>query len=198
MLLSCARYCSLQDCLHNLQSPTQKNIWGPWMKKRETAVERTKILNIFLSSVVSLWTPPGVFIFYLMSLSLGHRDTPGARGREGECRPGQVPASQCSHSRLPAAGFSPLHSRQTEAPGAGRRRGSPQPHLRQTCGPQGIATSAPGQAGCLDPSGHCQLRGSHAARRPAGTPGRTSGPRPSGGGARTPGPAGSPVGGGAG
>ena len=98
MLPLCARYCSPQDCLHNLQSPTQTNIWGPWMKKGETAVERTKILNIFLSSVVSLWTPPGVFIFYLKSLSLGHRDTPGggASVDPARCPPvsARTPASQ--------------------------------------------------------------------------------------------------------
>ena len=149
---------SQQDCLQNLQNPMQMNIWGPSMKKQgETAVQRTKILNIFLSSAVYLWAPPGVLIFYLMSLSLGHRDTPGGVQILPRAVSVHTPASQLLYSP---------HSPPPQPPNPMAGLGSLPPPLRQTRGPKGIATSAPRHAGCPDRGGHGQLRRAHAARPP--------------------------------
>ena len=142
--------------------PNANGHMGPLMKQQGKG---TETLSIFLSSVAYLWAHPGAFIFYLMPLSPGHRDTRGGRADPARCRQSGVRV----HSPPPQL----LTSRHPHTPNRGTApaggRGSPPPNLRQTCGPRapGHFSLCTGTRWGPGRGGPCQPRGTHAAPPPS-------------------------------
>ena len=102
--------------------PNANGHMGPLMKQQGKG---TETLSIFLSSVAYLWAHPGAFIFYLMPLSPGHRDTRGGRADPARCRQSGV---RVHSPPPPAADFpAPPHSKQRHRAGGGAGKPTTQP-----------------------------------------------------------------------
>ena len=117
-------------------------IRGPLFKTRgESAVTGTKTFTIFLSSVVCLRPVLADFMFYLMSLSLGHGGTPGG-GWPSQVPGGSILPGQCPHQLLnPPCQYTQPQSQCTPAGGGEAHHAIP--GRKVTLPPQGIVTSAP-------------------------------------------------------